>query len=143
MIPAKIVTARPETIWFTRMVIDNTAWMRAIAAPATMEARTASSSTSAVAPCVFCETKNAVTAPMSIIPSTPRLSTPERSASSSPRPARTSGVPKAIADTRTAMTMFEFMASPRSRRPLRRLPAQSRGDGGRSGSERGSRLPGR
>ena len=41
-----------------------------------------------------CDTKNAVTAPISIIPSTPRFRTPERSASSSPRPASTSGVPK-------------------------------------------------
>jgi len=63
MIPAKIVTARPETIWFTRMVIDSTAWMRAIAEPATMEARTARSNTNAVGPWVFWETKNAVTAP--------------------------------------------------------------------------------
>ena len=101
--------ARPETIWFTRIVIDKNAWMRAIAAPATMEARTASSSTTAVDPCIFCETQNALTAPMSIIPSTPRLRTPERSASSSPRPASTSGVPNAIADTNTARTMFEFM----------------------------------
>ena len=48
MIPAKMVMARPETIWFTRMVIVKKAWMRAMAAPATMEARTASRSTSAL-----------------------------------------------------------------------------------------------
>ena len=114
MIPAKIVMARPETIWFTRIVIVKNAWISAIAPPATMEAKTARIKTSPADQCNFCETQKAVTAPMSIIPSTPRFSTPERSASSSPRPARTSGVPKAMAETTTARTTFEFMTPPLS-----------------------------
>ena len=55
-IPAKMVMARPETIWLTRMVMVKKAWMSAIAAPATMEARTASNKHQGVDQCSFCET---------------------------------------------------------------------------------------
>ena len=57
MIPAKIVMARPETIWFTRIVMVKKAWMSAIAPPATRDARMASNRTSPDGPCIFCETQ--------------------------------------------------------------------------------------
>jgi hypothetical protein len=80
--PAKIVNASPETIWFARSVMTRNAWMSAIAPPAIAATRIASSNEP-----VRCTAQNPITAPTSIIPSTPRLRTPERSASSSPRAA--------------------------------------------------------
>jgi hypothetical protein len=73
--------------------MERKAWMSAISPPASPATTIATTRTIHPGPPRLCETKKALTAPMSIIPSTPRLSTPERSASSSPRPARTSGVP--------------------------------------------------
>src|SRR5690606_34788351 len=46
-----------------------------------------------------------VTAPPSIVPSTPRVRTPDRSVTSSPSAASASGVPARIAPARTAMTV--------------------------------------
>ena len=52
---------------------------------------------------VFAATMNETTAPASIIPSTPRLSTPDFSTTSSPSAANTSGVPAAsVSATRVA-----------------------------------------
>ncbi len=86
--PAKIVSASPETIWFARSVTTRNAWIAAIAAPAIAATRIAS-----VSEPVRCTAQKPITAPTSIIPSTPRLSTPERSVSSSPSAAKSSGVP--------------------------------------------------
>ena len=88
-----VVTARPETIWFARSVMTRNAWISAIAAPASAATRTAAVSTTAESPCTRWTAQKPITAPTSIIPSTPRLSTPERSASSSPSAANRSGVP--------------------------------------------------
>ena len=49
---------------------------------------------------VYCATANPVTAPMTIMPSTPRLSTPDRSTTSSPNAAMSSGV-AAVATVRS------------------------------------------
>jgi hypothetical protein len=91
--PAKIVSARPDTIWFARSVTTRNAWISAIAAPANAATAIASTSTSEPAPRRLWTAQNPVTAPTSIIPSTPRLSTPERSARSSPSAAKRRGVP--------------------------------------------------
>ena len=61
--------------------------------PANAPVSTASSSTSEVGPGARCIPQNPIVAPTSIIPSTPRLSTPARSASSSPSAANRIGVP--------------------------------------------------
>ena len=82
--PAKIVSASPETIWFARSVITRNAWISAIAAPATAATATAPASTAGPEPGIRCTAQKPITAPTSIIPSTPRFRTPDRSASSSP-----------------------------------------------------------
>ena len=82
--PAKIVSASPETIWLARSVITRKAWISAIAAPASAATPIAAASESPAPACSRCTAQKPITAPTSIIPSTPRLSTPERSASSSP-----------------------------------------------------------
>ena len=64
-----------------------------MAAPAAAAAARAITRTAQPGPGSICDAKNAVTAPISIMPSTPRFNTPDRSASSSPSPASTSGVP--------------------------------------------------
>ena len=91
--PAKIVSARPETIWLARSVITRKAWIAAIAAPASAATTTAAASAIPVFAWTCCTVQKPITAPTSIIPSTPRLSTPDRSASSSPSAAKSSGVP--------------------------------------------------
>src|SRR5438132_12656902 len=48
--PAKLVRARPETIWFARRVTTRNAWIAAIAAPARAAIPTAATSTTADAP---------------------------------------------------------------------------------------------
>ena len=58
--------------------------MLAIAAPASAATAIAAASAIGPGPSSRCTTKKPIAAPTSIIPSTPRLSTPERSASSSP-----------------------------------------------------------
>ena len=82
--PAKIVSARPDTIWLARSVIVRNAWISAIAAPESAAAPTARVSTTSSLPCTRCVAQYPTAAPNTIIPSTPRLSTPERSARSSP-----------------------------------------------------------
>ena len=82
--PAKIVSASPETIWFARIVITRKAWMSAVAAPATAATPIAAGSATPALPPRVCTDQNPATAPTSIIPSTPRLRTPDRSASTSP-----------------------------------------------------------
>ena len=58
-----------------------------------------------------------ITAPTSIIPSTPRLSTPERSASSSPSAPKSSGVPYATPDAISVTRSELFTAPPPVRWP--------------------------
>ena len=92
--PAKIVSARPETIWLARSVIDEEREdQRDRRAPTNAAVSTASEQRDAAGPGARCIAQNPITAPTSIIPSTPRLSTPERSASSSPSAANRIGVP--------------------------------------------------
>ena len=64
-----------------------------ITSPANAAVSTASTSATSLGPGARCEAQNPMTAPTSIIPSTPRLSTPDRSASSSPSAAKRIGVP--------------------------------------------------
>jgi hypothetical protein len=91
--PAKIVSARPATIWLARRVMTRNAWISASAAPATAAIRIAIASATGAGPPMFCTDQKPITAPPSIMPSTPRFSTPERSASSSPSAEKRSGVP--------------------------------------------------
>ena len=91
--PAKIVSASPETIWLARSETTSTAKISAITSAANAAVNTASVSATAIGPGARCIPQNPIAAPTSIIPSTPRLSTPERSASSSPRAANRIGVP--------------------------------------------------
>ncbi len=79
-----MVSASPETIWFARSVITKNAWIAAIAAPASAAASTARNNTTGSEPSTFCVIQKPIAAPNSIIPSTPRFSTPDRSARSSP-----------------------------------------------------------
>ena len=81
------MTAVPETIWSARRLIANTAWMSARAPPAAI-------------PITSPPTQEDVTsapqapknAPVSIIPSSPMLTTPERSETTPPSAAKVSGV---------------------------------------------------
>ena len=83
-------SASPDATWFACSVSVTTANTSASAAPAIMPASTPSHGDLVVA-----ATMNATTAPTSIIPSTPRFSTPDFSVTSSPSAAYTSGVPAA------------------------------------------------
>jgi hypothetical protein len=85
--------------------------MNDIAAPAAIPATTPNQRF----PVVTAVAKPAI-APTSIIPSTPRLSTPDFSVTSSPNAANTIGVPAAIAAARMAMRVSI----------MRRLPSIAR-----------------
>src|SRR4029079_19569309 len=72
--PAKIVTARPQTIWVALHVIQRkgrvgggvitrNAWIGAIAAPASAATRTAAVSTTAESPCTRWTAQKPITAP--------------------------------------------------------------------------------
>jgi hypothetical protein len=82
--PAKIVSARPDTIWLARNVITRNAWIAASAAPASAATPIAPSNATLVVAWKRWTAQKPITAPTSIIPSTPRFSTPDRSASNSP-----------------------------------------------------------
>ena len=69
--------ASPETIWLARNVITRNAWISAIAAPASAATPTAAASESPAPKWKRCTAQKPMTAPISIIPSTPRLSTPD------------------------------------------------------------------
>lgn len=85
--------ARPDTIWPTRKVMVSTAWSKAVSPAATMAASSARTMDAVPRLWLWMAAHVAATAPMSIIPSTPRLSTPARSVTISPRAASRSGVP--------------------------------------------------
>jgi len=88
-----MVSARPDTIWLARKPTTRIAWIEDVASAARPPIVVASNRTIQSGPVMCCTLQKAVTAPISIIPSTPRLRTPERSARSSPTEANTSGVP--------------------------------------------------
>src|SRR5206468_4860487 len=62
--PAKIVSARPETIWLARRVITRKARIAAVNAPASPAAPTAAASETALAACIRCPGQHANAAPM-------------------------------------------------------------------------------
>ncbi|CAB4731314.1 unannotated protein [freshwater metagenome] len=88
-----MVIARPETVWLTRSVIVANACSRAAADPAAIPANNASDRTSQPGPSTREAVHDAQTAPISIMPSTPRFSTPERSVSTPPSAENSNGVP--------------------------------------------------
>src|SRR5262245_59363759 len=82
-----MVSARPDATWLARSVGASTPNPAAITAPLTLAATTAS-----VTLLVAMTVEKPAIAPTIIMPSTPRLSTPERSATSLPVAAIRSGV---------------------------------------------------
>ncbi|CAB4672625.1 unannotated protein [freshwater metagenome] len=84
--------------------MQRNAWTAAKAPPAAMAPRIDNQGL-----CVASATKNAVTAPTSIMPSTPKFNTPERSASISPSAARVSGTPNEIAPANAITQTFALM----------------------------------
>src|SRR5262245_23535443 len=82
-----MVSARPDATWLARSVSASTPNSAAITAPLAMAATKAS-----VTLLVAMTVEKPAMAPTIIMPSTPRLSTPERSATSSPVAAMRSGV---------------------------------------------------
>ena len=100
----KMVSARPVATWFEVSESVRTPKTSAISAPATAPVRMPSTALPVVTVIA-----NAVTAPASIMPSTPRLSTPERSATSSPRAANKSGVAALITVTSTRVVASRLM----------------------------------
>ena len=103
----KIVSARPDTIWLARSVTHKKAWIDENSAPATLPPISASHSEPDASPIW-----NAITAPISIMPSTPRLSTPDFSASSSPSAARAIGTAAPTAAASVRMKAVSFMPAP-------------------------------
>src|SRR5215831_6160999 len=88
----RIVSASPVATWLACSEIVSTPKASAASEPASTPASTASPRPP---PCATAA--NAATAPTSIIPSTPRLRTPERSVTSSPSAASISGIAAATA----------------------------------------------
>ncbi len=117
--PAKIVRARPDTTWLARNVITRNAWIDAIAAPLTAAITIAAISVPATPRWMRWSAQNPATAPISIIPWTPRFSTPERSVSNSPSAPKRSGVPYAIPLAIRTMSSELFMTPPRRQRGVR------------------------
>ena len=109
-----ITSDRPDTVWFTRNDTASNPWTHASSAPATPPARSESVRLPVCTP-----VQNPTTAPSSIIPSTPRFITPDRSAISSPRAASRIGVPATIAlaaDSTTTVSFIPQPPAPRRRR---------------------------
>ena len=82
------VRDNPDTIWSASKWIVTTAWRRLRAAPASIAAATPSHGFP-----VATTVAKPATAPISIMPSTPRFTTPARSAKISPRAAKNRTVP--------------------------------------------------
>ena len=95
-----MASARPDTTWFARSVMLAKACSSDTAAPAA----TAASMPSQGLP-VATAVMKPVTAPTDIMPSTPRLRMPDRSATISPRVPSRSGVPAASARSSTVTTI--------------------------------------
>src|SRR5690606_654914 len=94
------VSASPVATWLVTSVSVRKANSSENAAPTAMAANTPSHGEP-----VVCATAKPVTAPMIIMPSTPRLSTPERSTTSSPMAAIRSGVAAVAMVMKTASNM--------------------------------------
>ena len=101
------VSARPVATWLVTSESVRNPNRRAKAAPT----RTAANTPSQGEPVVMA-TPNPVTAPITIIPSTPRLRTPERSTTSSPIAAIKSGVAAVAMVIRTDSSMFRGLPAP-------------------------------
>ena len=98
--------AVPPTIWSARRWIAQTAWMNAIVPPASMAIRTPVHQWP-----VLSAPQMPQNAPISIIPSSPMFTTPERSENMPPIEAKASGVAKRrVAAIRAdqAKTAFRF-----------------------------------
>src|SRR5499426_1552212 len=106
----RIVSASPVATWLACSEIVSTPKASAASEPASTPASTASPSPP---PCATAA--NAATAPTSIIPSTPRLRTPERSVTSSPSAASISGI--AAATALATSGLIESMVPLRERGP--------------------------
>ena len=84
---ARKLIAVPLTIWSARRLIETKAWISAVNPPATAAARIPSGHESSLS-----AARIAKNAPMSIIPSRPMFTTPERSLNMPPTAANVSGV---------------------------------------------------
>src|SRR3712207_5796201 len=110
----KMVSARPQATWLARSVRVSRPKSAAIASPASA----ATSRPSSGLPVEAVAMKPAA-APTSIMPSTPRFSTPERSATSSPKPASSRGVAaRSVATTRARRANVSGMPPLRPDQPL-------------------------
>lgn len=85
--------ARPATVWLVRNVMQRNACRSDVSAPAAMPMRIERSTVNQAEPPMCCDAQAPVTAPMSMVPSTPRFSTPLRSVNTPPKAAKKSGVP--------------------------------------------------
>src|SRR4051812_1463184 len=127
----KIVSARPETTWFARSPTQRSAWMAAIAVPA---ASAAPDPNQALPDQI--QPAAPERAPINMIPSMPRLSTPARSVINSPRQANRMAVPAATAaartETRKAGVRISLMMSRKSgvgsREPVEKISPSHPGD---------------
>ena len=101
----KIVSASPQAAWLAASSSAKKAKISAMPAPASAPA-----GRPMAAPCpLSTAAANPAMAPASIMPSTPRLMTPVRSVTSSPRPAKISGTAAARVPARMG-TMCSIMA---------------------------------
>src|SRR5215471_4293345 len=99
-------SARPDATWLAMSVSVITAKISDIAAPARRPAPTP-----AQVLCVWCATANAAMAPTAMMPSAPRLSTPDFSVMSSPRAVMIRGVPATIVANSMEVTMLSIALS--------------------------------
>ena len=99
--------ATPTTTWLARNETASIPWIIEKAAAA----RTATTRPANGLP-VLVVTQNPVTAPISMVPSTPRSRTPLRWVRIAPVPARTTGVPEDTATTRDWIRTQSFIGCP-------------------------------
>ena len=98
MIPsARKLIAVPPTIWSDRRVMEKNAWMSPMTAPDASPMRTPR-----VQDPVTSAPQIEKNEPMSIIPSSPMLTTPERSEKRPPSAAKRSGVANRIVEAKSA-----------------------------------------
>ena len=109
-VPRK-VRASPDTTWSARRWMVMTPWTRLSRPPASIAARTPSHGLP-----VLIAIEKPATAPMSIIPSTPRLRTPLRSAKISPIAANSEDRPARDAGRQDGDRVHQAVASRRSKR---------------------------
>ena len=107
------VSARPDTTWSARRWIVTIAWTRLISPPASIAVARPSQALP-----VETAVEKPATAPISIIPSTPRFRTPDRSAKISPTAANSSTVPVAMPAARMSVQVHSVTGRRPARRPL-------------------------